>query len=106
MNKIPNLPRRSFLAASAAAGGGLMLGFHLPDAISEASAATPPAPEINAWIVVKSDDSVIIRVAHSEMGQGSYTALPMLVAEELECDWNKVRPDFVLPTENLARNKV
>lgn len=101
MNEL-SLNRRGFLKASAAAGGGLMLGFHLPGA----QAAVTSESEVNAWIVIKSDDTVIVRVAHSEMGQGSFTALPMLVAEELECDWNKVKPEFVRPTENLARKKV
>ena len=64
------------------------------------------APEITAWIVIEPDDTVIIRVANSEMGQGSFTALPMLVAEELECDWSKVKAEFAPPHENLRRNRV
>ena len=103
MSKLdPKLDRRSFLAAGAAVGGGFMLGFHLPGR----QAAAAPNPEINAWIIIKPDDRVLVRVAHSEMGQGSFTALPMLVAEELECDWNKVSAEFVDPLENLVRKKV
>ena len=56
--------------------------------------------------MIHPDDTVIIRIAKSEMGQGSFTALAMLVAEELECDWSKVQAEFALPHENLARNRV
>src|SRR4029079_10979753 len=62
--------------------------------------------EINAWIVIRPDDTVIIRVARSEMGQGVMTALPMLVAEELECDWSKVASEYAPPSENLRRDRV
>ena len=108
-HRMPALSRRSFLvSATVAAGGGLALGFRLPRPFGEALAAAPAgaAPEINAWIVVHPDDAVTIRVARSEMGQGSFTALPMLVAEELECDWNKVQAEYAPPSENLRRNKV
>ncbi len=101
MNHTPALDRRTFLVTSTAAGG-LMLGFHLPaDAATEAAKAPP---EVNAWIVIQPDDAVIIRVARSEMGQGAFTALPMLVAEELNCDWANVKPEFVPPEENVKRN--
>ena len=95
--------RRSFIASSAAVGGALVLGFHVP---TRSAAAAAEAPEINAWIKILPDDTVIVRVARAEMGQGILTALPMLVAEELECDWAKVRPELVSPRENLARHRV
>ena len=98
------LSRRSFLGSSAAAAGGLMVGFHIPFAAS--AATTPGAPEINAWVVVRPDDTVVIRIARSEMGQGSLTGLAQLVAEELECDWAKVTTEFPTPGESLARNRV
>src|SRR5262245_19396414 len=97
------LNRRSLLV-SAALGGGLALGFHLPS-VNDVH-ADDRGREINAWIVIRPDDTVIIRVARSEMGQGIMTALPMLVAEELECDWGKVASKYALPSENLRRNRV
>src|ERR1700682_3078430 len=63
------------------------------------------APEVNAWIVIAPDDTVVIRVSRSEMGQGTFTALPMLVAEELECDWDKVKPEYASRAENLRRHR-
>jgi isoquinoline 1-oxidoreductase beta subunit len=102
MNAISKLSRRSFLVSSAAAAGGLSLGFHVPFA----AAAGDLPPEVNAWVVVKPDDTVVIRIARSEMGQGSLTGLAQLVAEELECDWSKVTTEYPTPGQNLARNKV
>jgi len=104
MTYMPQLSRRSFVASVAALGGGLALGFHLPTGAGPARAAARVA-EINAWVVVERDDTVIIRVARSEMGQGITTALPMLVAEELECEWSKVRPEFPTADENLRRHR-
>jgi isoquinoline 1-oxidoreductase subunit beta len=102
MTHIPQISRRFFITSAAAVGGGMALGFHLPGGAAEA--ATSPA-EVNAWIVIHPDDTVVIRVARSEMGQGITTSLPMLVAEELECDWSKVRPEFPSPEENLRRKR-
>src|SRR5262245_42423872 len=98
------ITRRSFLASVAATGGALALGFDIPFGAQRARAASFGA-EITAWIVIKPDDTVIIRVAKSEMGQGAFTALPMLVAEELGCDWSKVKPEFATPHENRRRNR-
>src|SRR5687768_13676442 len=103
MSAVRGIDRRKFLIRVAAAGGGLALGFDVPFG---STAAADGAPEINAWIVIQSDDTVIIRVARSEMGQGTLTALPMLVAEELECDWSKVKAEFPRPDENLRRNRI
>ena len=82
------IDRRSFVTSVAAAGGALALGFEIPFGPQPVH-ATDGAPEITAWIVIRPDDTVIIRVAKSEMGQGSFTGLAMLVAEELECDWEQ-----------------
>jgi isoquinoline 1-oxidoreductase beta subunit len=96
------LNRRTFLGASAASG--LVVAFHIPLA-GQALAQANPAPEINAWVVVKPDDTVIIRIARSEMGQGSLTGLAQLAAEELECNWARVTTEYPTPGQNLARNR-
>jgi isoquinoline 1-oxidoreductase beta subunit len=105
MTYMPKIARRSFLAGVAAVGGGLSIGFHLPDGATKALADDAP-PEINAWVVIKPDDTVVIRIARSEMGQGTLTGLAQLVAEELECDWSKVTTDYPTPGENVARKRV
>jgi len=110
MSELPHIDRRRFLAEVAALGGALALGFDIPfGPKAHAGCASLPAcgvPEITAWIVIDPDETVTIRVAKSEMGQGSFTALPMLVAEELECDWSKVRAEFAPPHENRKRDRV
>jgi isoquinoline 1-oxidoreductase subunit beta len=93
--------RRSFLVGAAAAG--LSLGFRIPFG---GEALASEGPEINAWVVVEPDDRVVIRIARSELGQGSLTGLAQLVAEELECDWSKVTTEFPTPGQNLARKRV
>ncbi len=107
IDKVPNLSRRRFIINSAAAGGGLALGFQIPFGIGSAAAKTagPAGTEINVWVVVKPDDSCVIRIARSEMGQGTLTGLAQLVAEELECDWNKVATEQITPGRNLARER-
>ncbi|MBT8116968.1 MAG: molybdopterin-dependent oxidoreductase, partial [Gammaproteobacteria bacterium] len=105
------LTRRAFLVRSTAVGAGLLLGFHLPArrklSAAPLSGADPDQPvAVNAWIEIHPDDSVLIRVARSEMGQGIFTALPMLVAEELECDWNRVRAEYASANENRRRDNV
>ncbi|MBA3597095.1 MAG: xanthine dehydrogenase family protein molybdopterin-binding subunit [Methylibium sp.] len=100
------LSRRSFLGGSAAAAGSLVVGFHIPFIGSAAAQGSAAAPEINAWVVVHPDDSVVIRIARSEMGQGSLTGLAQLVAEELECDWARVSTEYPTPGQNLARSRV
>jgi isoquinoline 1-oxidoreductase beta subunit len=96
--------RRHFLGGSAAALGGLVVGFHVPFS-REAAAQDAVAPEINAWVVVRPDDSIVIRIARSEMGQGTLTGLAQLVAEELDCNWAKVTTEYPTPGQNLARNR-
>jgi isoquinoline 1-oxidoreductase beta subunit len=105
MNYASQLTRRTFVTSAAAFGGGLALGLDIPFGASAAQAAEG-APEITAWVVIKPDDSVVIRIARSEMGQGTMTGLAQLVAEELECDWSKVATEFPTPGQNLARNRV
>jgi isoquinoline 1-oxidoreductase beta subunit len=100
-----NLSRRRFLSTSAAAAGGFVFGFHIPFA-GAAAAQGGATPEINAWVVVKPDDTVVIRIARSEMGQGTLTGLAQLVAEELDCNWAKVTTEYPTPGENVARNRV
>jgi len=97
------LSRRDFLKVSAAVGGGLALEFSFPWL---ARAAAVRATEVNAWIVIHPDDRVVIRIARSEMGQGTFTALAQLVAEELDCDWAKVSAEFASPNEHIRRNRV
>ncbi len=97
------LSRRTVLIGGAAlAAGGLAVGIY---AWQRKRPVGPRdgAPEVNAWVVVKPDDTVLIRIAKSEMGQGSLTGLAQLVAEELECDWAKVRTEYVEPAENIRR---
>src|SRR5712691_12078347 len=103
--KAAKLSRRKFVISSAAAGGGLALGLRLPIAGALAQGANDGA-EVNAWVFVKPDDTCVIRVARSEMGQGTITGLVQLVAEELECDWKKVKAEQVTPGQNLARKRV
>ena len=105
------LDRRSFVVGSAAAGAGLALGFALPlgpDAARAADVirAADGSPEIDAWVVIRPDDTVVIRIARSEMGQGTLTGLAQLVAEELDCDWSKVTTEFPTPGQNVARKRV
>src|SRR6476619_2182355 len=96
--------RRSFIISSAAVTGGLALGFEVPFA-GKLAQAQDSAPEVNAWVVIQPNDTVVIRMARSEMGQGTITGLAQLVAEELECDWNKVAIEYPTPGQNLARKQ-
>src|SRR4030095_6259564 len=94
------LDRREVLAPVAAAHGAFVLGFWVP---SKAEAQTPPGAvwyedpatrEVNAWIVISPDETVTIRIAQTELGQGVWTSNAMMVCEELQCDWTKVRPQY------------
>ena len=96
--------RRDFLKASAALGGGFSLEFAFP--WTAAAAQGTRATEVNAWVVIHPDDRVVVRIARSEMGQGSFTALAQLVAEELDCDWAKVSSEFASPNEHIRRKRI
>ncbi len=104
-----SLGRRHFIVGSAMAGGGLALGISIAggarDAVAQMVDATG-TPEINAWVVVRPDDTTVVRVVRSEMGQGTHTGLAQLVCEELECDWSKVTLEAVTAGRNLARKRV
>jgi len=86
------LSRRELLRTSVASAAGLVVAFHIPRVVRGAPAAAAPAlPPANAFLRIGADDTVTVQIAHSEMGQGIWTGLAMLIAEELECDWSKVR---------------
>ncbi|MEI7432086.1 MAG: molybdopterin cofactor-binding domain-containing protein, partial [Betaproteobacteria bacterium] len=99
-----NINRRDFLKISAALGGGLSLEFSFPWVAQ--AAMSNSANEVNAWVVILPDDRVIVRIARSEMGQGTFTALAQLVAEELDCDWSKVSSEFASPNEHIRRQRI
>jgi isoquinoline 1-oxidoreductase beta subunit len=103
--KARKIDRRSFIVGTAAAGTGLALGLKIPFG-ANAARAQGGTPEINAWVVVRPDDTVIIRIARSEMGQGTLTGLAQMVAEELECDWSKVTTEYPTPGQSVARKRV
>ena len=98
-----DVSRRGFLSGSAAVATGLSLGFPVGEAAAQGAAA---APEVNAWVVIRPDDTIVVRVARSEMGQGTLTGLAQLVVEELEGDWSKVTTELITAAQNLARNRV
>ena len=106
MNYVPKIDRRSFVVSAAAMGGGLALGLDIPFGGPQGIRAQDGTPEINAWVVIRPDDTVVVRIARTEMGQGSLTGLAQLVAEELECDWSKVVTEFPTPGQSLARKRV
>ncbi len=108
MNKhvSPRLNRRAFVIGTAAVGAGLAIGLDIPFGGPAVVRAADGSPEIGAWVVVRPDDTVVIRIARSEMGQGSLTGLAQLVAEELECDWSKVSTEYPTPGQSVARKRV
>lgn len=102
-----NLSRRAFIIATGATGLAIGVLAACAPSTKEADAPDgPPPPEVNAWVHIGTDDVVTIRIARSEMGQGTLTGLAQLVAEELECDWTKVRTEYPTPGQNLARDRV
>src|SRR5271165_4608849 len=98
----PEISRRGFVAGVTAAA--FTYGFRIPFDMAGAAGEMPD--EVNAWVVVKPDDTVVIRIARSEMGQGTLTGLAQLVAEELCCDWSKVTTEYPTPGQNLARKRI
>src|SRR3989441_12687370 len=104
MTKTFTPSRRKFLKQSAAIGGGLTVGFYVPEALAQKADAA--GSEINAWVVIRPDDAIIIRYARSEMGQGSMTSAPMLVAEELECDWRRAKIEYASADASGKRQRV
>ncbi|MFY9757358.1 MAG: xanthine dehydrogenase family protein molybdopterin-binding subunit [Pseudolabrys sp.] len=114
MNQImkTSITRRHFVVASASAAGGLAISVAFPglaDAASIGAQAWGPEStpnEINAFLAIDPDGSILIRSPHQEMGQGAITALPMIVAEELECDWSKVKVEYASPARNLREKNV
>lgn len=106
MTFMPRINRRLFIRAGAAAGAGLALGLKFPFGGEAARAEAGHPDEVDAWVVIRPDDTVVTRIMRSEMGQGTMTGLAQLVAEELDCDWSKVTTEFPTPGENLARNRV
>jgi isoquinoline 1-oxidoreductase beta subunit len=106
--------RRHFILTAVSAAGGLVVGIAAaPDSARAATISKQPwndndrAPhELDAWIAIDPDDSILIRYQRSEMGQGSMTALPMIITEELQCDWSKVRIEYASSTRSVRENRV
>src|ERR1700675_3778509 len=101
----PKIDRRSFVIGTGAVGAGLALGLKIPFGATVVR-AQDGSPEINAWVVIRPDNTVVIRVARSEMGQGTITGLAQLVAEELECNWSKIVTEYPTPGESVKRKRV
>jgi isoquinoline 1-oxidoreductase beta subunit len=114
MTSDPTINRRQFLLTTSVVGGALVLGFFLPSRRAEAAiiagkpwiSPTTGGTEVNAWLIISSDDTVTIRVAQSEMGEGVFTSMPMIIAEELQCDWAKVRAEYASTNRSLRENRV
>jgi isoquinoline 1-oxidoreductase beta subunit len=107
-----SLTRRDFVVASATAAGGLAITVMMPGLAEAATIGAqtygPDASphDVNAFLAIEPDGSILIRSPHNEMGQGAITALPMIVAEELECDWAKVKVEYASPSRNLREHRV
>jgi isoquinoline 1-oxidoreductase beta subunit len=105
LTRAAKIDRRSFVIGAATVGGGLALGLRMPFG-GNVVRAQDGTPEINAWVVIRPDDTVVVRVARSEMGQGTITGLAQMVAEELECDWSKVTTEYPTPGQSVKRKRV
>ena len=104
------LSRRAFIQTSIVAGGGMLLGFHVPSVLAARVEAQPwktptNGVEINAWLTIDKDGMVTIRVPHTEMGQGALTSVSMMIAEELNVDWSKIQAVFADPNRHVTRGK-
>jgi isoquinoline 1-oxidoreductase beta subunit len=111
MTAMKRLSRRDFVISAATATGGLLVGMTVPGQTAEfakqswaADSADPR--EVNAWVVIEPDETVILRCPMAEMGQGTGSGLPMLLAEELECDWSKVKVEFASVNRNIRENEI
>src|SRR4051795_10138639 len=105
------LSRREFVVSTLSAAGGLAIGVTSSEAASLSvrpwgNDALKHMGEINAWVLIEPDDTVIIRYGRAEMGQGSFTTMPQILTEELECDWAFVKPEYASANRNLKENKV
>ncbi len=100
LNTPVGMGRRHFLQVTSATTAGLSLGFFVPERASAAN-----APQLNVWIEIEPDDTIVIRYARAEMGQGSMTSAPMIIAEELDADWKKVRVEYATAHENLRTKR-
>src|SRR3954463_13991544 len=99
------MKRRTFIVSTAAATGGLALGLRLPFGGPDVARAQDGSPEIGVWVAIAPNETVTVRVVRSEMGQGTITGLAQMVAEELECDWNKIKIEYPTPGESLKRKR-
>ncbi len=106
MNRNTNVNRRSLIVGGATVSAGLAIGLDLTPIGMSVARAIGSGPEITHWVVIRPDDTVVIRIARSEMGQGTLTGLAQLVAEELECDWSKITTEYPTPGQNLARKRI
>ena len=106
MTNVLNLSRRGFLIGTTATGLSISFLSGASMAQNAEAANLEPNPEVNAWVLIDRDDTVTVRIGRSEMGQGTLTGLAQIVAEELECDWDKVVTEYPTPGENLARERV
>src|SRR3954447_9249000 len=106
------LSRREFVVSTLSAAGGLAIGVSSSAEAASLSVrlwgndALKHMGEINAWVLIEPDDTVIIRYGRAEMGQGSFTTMPQILTEELECDWAFVKPEYASANRNLKENKV
>ena len=105
MTPVTTLNRRDLIVNASKISAGLTIGFVIPQIAGSATAADAAPEEINAWVKILPNDTVVIRIARSEMGQGSLTGLAQLVAEELDCDWSKVTTEYPTPGQSAARGR-